>query len=242
MDKRPILFLHFHKAGGTTMGKLFEGVRKKYPINRNGNPFSKKGIIPLWTFKRQRLNRFAARLSKLGVGYVAVEWNFFIHHRTISWKPFHFLTTLRDPYERFISNMNVHHAKNALAYMRRHVHISRRGKKIPVSFNRPNFYVRMLNGLGTRPKASVNRSHLEHAKKVLSRFDTICILENKPSFKALDKLGVKKNPSNVKRNVWRKKKRYYIQRKAFEELNQLDMELYSFAKELVETRMKASSS
>lgn len=242
MGKTPILFLHFHKAGGTTMAKLFQGVRKKYPRQKNGNPFSKEGIIPLWTYKRQRLNRFAARLKKLGVGYVAVEWNFFIHHRTISWKPFHFLTLLRDPYERFISTMNVHRATNARAYMKGHVHISKRGKKIPVSFNRPNFYVRMLNGLGTRPEASINRNHLEHAKNVLSRFDTICILENKPSFQALDKLGVKKkNPSNVKRNVCKKKKRYFIERKAFEKLNKLDMELYSFANELVETRMNASS-
>lgn len=241
MQDKPIVFLHFHKAGGTTINKVFEGgPRRKFPRHANGNPYSKHGPIPLWTFKPKRLAKFRAKLDRLGVGFVALEWNFFQHHASIDWSAFHFLTVLRDPYERFISNMNFDGACKPKAYMRKRMHVVRKGVRIPVSFNRPNYYVRMLNGLGGDPDAKLGRAHLQRAQRVLARFDTVLVLEDPGTFGLLRPLGARRSPSEVKKNVAKGKKRYWMGRAAFERRNRLDRQLYRFAVRLVADRARGT--
>ena len=49
-------------------------------------------------------------------------------------------------------------------------------------FSRPNFYVRMLNGLaGSHPQLQLDRRHLQAAKHVLSTFHAVIFLEQDES-------------------------------------------------------------
>ena len=48
-----------HKGGGTTINSLFHNLRK-YPRNRNGNPWSMKvrEIIKFWDYDKEELDLF----------------------------------------------------------------------------------------------------------------------------------------------------------------------------------------
>lgn len=110
----------------------------------------------------------------------------------------------------------------------------------------PNYYVRMLNGIGDFPRGSiVTRDHLEKAKEVLRKFDVVMILED-PDQVNLDKMtklfgtmdekmptipkesnnGLKEHP------LYRTLRRNIIDpvQTLFREQNQLDIELYQYVK------------
>jgi len=233
---KPVLFLHFHKSGGTTINHMFRGVLRKFPKNKNGNPHNANGVIPFWNFHPKKFSNFYQNVRRKNIQFLAMEWNFFT--RRIPWKKFHFLTVVRDPYERFISNMNVDKAKNPHNYMRRNIIITRK-RKLLVSFNKPNYYVRMLNGLGAQPDAVLTTAHLEKAKRVLSKFHTVVILEMKPSFRQLTSLGLPQQKLSMKSNK-SSRKTYFMSKPDFEKRNQLDRKLYLFAKKLVQTRVTSS--
>lgn len=230
---KPVLFLHFHKSGGTTVNTIFEGVLQKFPNHANGNPHNDKGVILFWKFSPGRFSRFYQKLSNNGTKFIAMEWNFF--QRPIPWKKFHFLTVIRDPYERFISNMNVDGETKPIKYLRKNIIIKRKTRKITVCFNTPNYYVRMLNGLGDKPHLRMTRVHLERAKKVLSKFHTVVVLEMKDSFSQLTALGVPHEMLNTRSNA-SSTKRYFFSKAKFEILNRLDRKLYLFARTLVDQR------
>ena len=117
----------------------------------------------------------------------------------------------------------------------------------------PNYYVRMLNGIGDAPHTVLTRSHLEKAKKVLDSFDTVLVLEdgdeanlaklhelfgNEVSLvqnaKWAAKIAVKipKTSNNkLKKDSEYTKLRVKMDRMKplFDKMNQLDLELYEYA-------------
>ena len=63
-----ILFIHFHKSGGSTMNEMFNNFNK-YPTNRNGNPWSGNQIIPFWNYNKMQFNNFKQHLNQLNVHF-----------------------------------------------------------------------------------------------------------------------------------------------------------------------------
>eukprot|EP00957_Ditylum_brightwellii_P082462 6269743-Ditylum_brightwellii.AAC.2 len=115
----------------------------------------------------------------------------------------------------------------------------------------PNYYTRMLNGLGDVHDAELTQSHLDTAKKVLGTFDHVLILEM-PDASKIEKLnaflGDDINDRKLKgrvgfpsqsNNILKEDPMYRTIRNKidkhkglFEEQNKLDIELYAYAKEL----------
>ena len=112
---------------------------------------------------------------------------------------------------------------------------------------RPNYYVRMLNGISDAPfNSTITRGHLEKAKAVLSTFDTVLILEdgndsNLEKLHALfgadedgkNEVRLQKLSNNGLRNVptyEQLRKQMDKMETLFQEQNQLDLELYDYAR------------
>jgi hypothetical protein len=103
-------------------------------------------------------------------------------HRLMSGFEGSLITVMRDPWSRFKSNYEKDYNecqprckfKNAQEYAQIGEHRHFGG----TLFSRPNFYVRMLNGLaGDRPGLQINSTHLAAAISVLKRFDIVMFLE-----------------------------------------------------------------
>ena len=58
-----IIFLHFHKSGGTTINTLFNNYNKHQP-NRNGNPWGEDGIIDYWNYDKRKFGKFRIYFNK----------------------------------------------------------------------------------------------------------------------------------------------------------------------------------
>lgn len=231
-----ILFLHFHKAGGTTINRLFNN-KKKYPLNKNGNPYlDKETIIHFWNFNLEQFEQFKRMLKKLEVRFIAMEWNFF--KNDVSFNGVRLITCLRDPYDRFISNLNYDKKLDAREYQKENIKCSDYVNKKPfyINYNKNNYYVKLLNGLGDRPDVEVDESDLENAKKLLEKFRDIIILEKPWTFNQLKKYGIK--------NYYKKNETLTpkidggMTREEFVKNNILDYELYNYACYLVENKKK----
>ena len=233
-----IFFFHFHKGGGTTINHLFRKI-KKYPNNRNGNPWGKNNIIPFWNYDKKEFNNFKLELKSKKVKFVAFEWNFFKNFNCLDFDNIELITVIRDPYERFISNMNVDGHTDPLEYSRLNSKWERKGvsQTFNVNYNKFNYYVKMLNGYGDNHNIEVNEEHLKIAKKNLGLFSIIIILENQESFDLLKKYGI--NNVKKKRNINKKKKIYgNLSLEDFKKKNAMDYKLYEYTKSLSKEQLK----
>ena len=52
MNNKIILYLHFHKCGGTSINSLLK-IIKNTNQNLNGNPWNKSGIIDYWNYNKK---------------------------------------------------------------------------------------------------------------------------------------------------------------------------------------------
>jgi len=237
-DKSGILFfLHIHKGGGTTINHLFRKYRR-YPHNINGNPWrvensSSRQLIKFWDYGKNQFEEFLKILNQKKVKFVAFEWNYFKHAEEIDTTRIRLVTCIRDPYSRFVSSMFAHGASkrellNPVSWMNRDFQWARvKSQHFWVNWNKPNFYVRMMNGYGDEPRREVTREDLGTAKRNLAEFDVVMILEIAESFRLLEKYGIKYqgeafNVNHHKRNVG-------MTREQFIELNKLDYEFYEYA-------------
>ena len=107
-------------------------------------------------------------------------------------------------------------------------------KKFKLNYNKYNYYVKLLNGLGDNPDIEINESHLDNAKNILSKFNTILILEDKNSFNLLNKYNIVYD--NTKKNVCHEYNTNLIfpSYEEFKKENYYDYKLYEYAKELSE--------
>ena len=109
----------------------------------------------------------------------------------------------------------------------------------------PNYYVRMLNGVGDwPPKTRLTRDHLEKAKAVLNTFDAVLVLEDTDDINMQKLHGIFGKTSeevdpmpNVTNNLLKFDQMYGLisketaaMKRLFEDQNQLDIELYNYAR------------
>ena len=239
-----IIFLHFHKAGGTTINKMFNN-HNKYPENHNGNPFHLSKIITYWNYNRRQFNYFKNHCINNNVEFICLEWNFFKFFNELNLDNIELITCIRDPYSRFKSNLN-HNSQ--LFYKVKNYKLNYKDwvketifwktkdnvKKFKLNYNKYNYYVKLLNGLGDNPDIEINESHLDNAKNILSKFNTILILEDKSSFNLLNKYNILYD--NTKKNVCHEYNTNLIipSYEEFKKENYYDYKLFEYAKELSE--------
>lgn len=230
-----VIFLHFHKAGGTTINSFFKKYNKWKP-NRNGNPlWLDKKYVNFWDYNREEFNIFKNILLECNIEFIAFEWNYFKFYKEIDYSNIELITCIREPYKRFISNMCVDKYNDSYKYNNATISERRRGV---VNYNKYNYYTKMLNGFGNRPNIQINDEHLEIAKKNLSKFSIILILEDKNTFKLLQKykkICTHKIHKNKNKN---KKIRNVIDINDFKKKNKYDYELYEYAKKLSYIQLK----
>ena len=200
--ERPIAFVHFHKAGGTSMVNTFTKTLRLWKPSRNGNPWeyddddTKQGpmhIVFFWRYNRTAFAEFMLQAKKQRMQFVAMEWNFFTSlTKAQVTSELDLVTCMRDPYDRMVSNLFFEGYKsgyqdNPQEWIQQNfnwtTHYSSRPKwqDFSVNFNKPNYYTTFLNGLAEQPGAwkHLNRSHhLEIAKERLHWFREILILEH----------------------------------------------------------------
>jgi len=230
-------FLHMHRSGGTTINYLFREF-KKYPENNNGNPWKTqpREIIQFWDYGKEEFNNFLQNLTQMKVKFVAFEWNYFKHFEAIDTSQIRLLTSIRDPYARYVSNMFANNANrkeisNPIWWMNRDLQWNwAYPQHFWVSYNKPNYYVRMMNGFGDEPHREVNQEHLETAKRNLDYFDVVIILEIAESFCLLRKFGVKYEGGAS--YAGSKNRKIGMTQEQFKNLNELDYEFYEYARNI----------
>lgn len=231
-----ILFLHFHKAGGTSINTLFNDYNKHEP-NKNGNPWNQDGIIDYWNYNRHEFGKFRIYLKKKNVNFICLEWNFFKHYYKLNYHNMDLITCLRDPYKRYVSNMIYDGYYDIDKFYGKKQIWKKKGSKFKISCNKYNYYVRMLNGLGDNPNIKINGTHYKIAKRNLGLFSTIIILDIPETFQLLEKYNITdfihQNRTSNKDEIEIK-----IDKKQFIKDNKFDYMLYEHAKYLSSKQLR----
>ena len=190
--------MHMHKGGGSSLVFHFasHGYRMHTP-NINGNPWSDghKQLIDFWNYDRPQFIDFVDDLRRAGTNFICAEWNFLRRENRVPLRGVRWMTCIREPFERFVSCYKAHGGDEVFgipeapgrgleSFSTRVMHWSRNWttQQFPICINRPNYYVRMLNGLGHDVDARIDESHLEEAFRVLSLFDAVLVLGREASF------------------------------------------------------------
>lgn len=171
---RLIWFVHFHKAGGSTLVRLArENGEKLYPNHANGNPLHRDGKdVRTWEMSAEALDRFVDESIEMGVTFVASEW--FVPNLEVlaARDDVVLITLIRDPVTRFGSNY---------AFDRRHGFT--RKKTLEGYLDDPyelhaqaNFYTRALSGSSWRIDTA-EESKLAMAEERLRLIDLVAPLE-----------------------------------------------------------------
>jgi hypothetical protein len=230
-------FLHFHKSAGTSIVQLFNNY-KKYKYNFNGNPWTTKepfGInsyaIPFFNYKKDEFNFFLKELIDDEVKFVAMEWNFFKYYDEIPYDNIILITCIRNPYERFKSRMVLSQKNHYVDFI--NDNLKTPDNKYEATFNKFNYYTRMLSGIGDEPEIVVNDKHYEEALKNIDKFKIIILLDYPETFKELSKYNIdysqllrekkNKNENNINITI-------NISTEEFIKLNNYDYMLYDYIK------------
>jgi hypothetical protein len=230
-NNNPILFMHFHKAGGTTINSMANKM-KKFTQNKNGNPYMNNELIRFWEYKNTEFENFKKYIKTNQIEFLCMEWGHFKYFNDINTSDITLITCFRDPYERYISNINYDKSNNSQKYTSNNIKYD----GVYVNFNKMNYYVRMLCGLYDELDVEMTEEHLEKAKRVLDRYDAILILENPDSFKLIEKY--KFNNVSKKNKTSSKNYNIGITKNEFVNQNKLDYELYNYAKYLSDNQLK----
>jgi hypothetical protein len=206
-SKKQVLFLHFHKAGGTSICRYFKDAAWKVPekfcicnekISTAALFAHTRRIIHMRNFDKM------FRKSESDICMFEKKWmkpHYFFQIRQIFTG--YFVTALRRPWDRFRSNYEKDYSICSTESSNRKVknmtienYSKLNPRDCPKSYylrtntNRPNFYIRMLNGLsieaysfdgdGDGGLKVMTEYHLEQAKEVLMSFDVVLLLEDDP--------------------------------------------------------------
>lgn len=232
-NKKVIVFVHFHKSAGTSFvktalnSKIYKGWN---PIQKNqwcgtcdlynGNPYENDQIIPLWDYSLKEWKDFIQQCEQKEVNFIALEQNL---PKEIDFSLATWVTILRNPYERFKSDYYFSIQNNLINQdiTPEDFTVMNFGDNI---HNKPNYYVRMLNGLGQN--TLLNNNHLNLAKSKLKKFKSVGIISSKLSMEIfLDKLRLNKLEHTNKRKQAFKPVKYEL----FKNKNLLDIELFNWA-------------
>ena len=198
-----IIYLHFHKAGGTSIVNAAKRTQNLFDPNGNGNPKFERGLngtIKFWTYSEPKLIDFVSQcLHQNKATFIATENHWFLNTSIIN-KEFkrqnriELVTQIRNPFARFVSNYFFdvkYHAigepqriKNISLIQRlRRYHSCGEGSEYDVqcsvhwqAVNDWNMYVRVLTNQFDR-NYNVTEQDLEIAKGELDKFDLVTVLE-----------------------------------------------------------------
>lgn len=234
-----IIFLHFHKCGGTSIVQSFSKRYKLYSTHKNGNPWNRKEntLVPFWTYGSNRLFRWCQRLEGRKVEFVALEWGFFSGFLGLNYiRCARYFACLRDPLKRLVSNYIFNGGDQKFGSIEEYQEKDFTWKSGPLSiatnYNKPNYYVKVLNSLED-PNVFVTLGHFENARQILCSFEVIIILDHPETFKLLksnfgvEMLHQKKNKTS---------KHYSISaefEQKFRYENHWDYQLYQFCRDRV---------
>ena len=220
-----IIHLHFHKCAGTTINYLFDNF-KKYPQNKNGNPFTiNNEIIQYWNYNSSDFENFKNSLIERNIQFISLEWNFFKNYDSISFSNIDLITVMREPYNRYISNMLYYKCYNMKIFEEKKI---KHYNNFLINHNKYNYYTKMLSGLGNDLDTEITMKHFYDAKKNLEKISTIIILEIPETFNLLKKYNIN---NIVKKNITNKKnfEKLIIDQNFFIEQNRFDYLLYNYA-------------
>eukprot|EP01094_Clydonella_sp_ATCC50884_P017244 TRINITY_DN2966_c0_g1_i1.p1 TRINITY_DN2966_c0_g1~~TRINITY_DN2966_c0_g1_i1.p1 ORF type:complete len:355 (+),score=34.03 TRINITY_DN2966_c0_g1_i1:245-1309(+) len=191
--RRKVIYLHFNKAGGTSMCGLFQ--QHNMRTLRGCNCVHTCGHYLLHSHAAGdggiRAAKYESCMEREGLDVCAVEhmelWPRpeLLLDFAAAWNG-HLAIMLRDPWLRFVATF---HASNFFAKsshtapVRDVEEFARRGDRFTISwgsYHRPNFYVRFLNGLGSE-YLEVGERELDTAKRVLRSFSCVLILDQSDS-------------------------------------------------------------
>ena len=203
-----LLFFHCHKAAGTTVTRAAEASGMKLTEgHRNGNPVNDEGKPLDWTTlnREQTIEKFSG-FQRQGVDMVAVEFSFptwqVLEEVSREVGGLRMFTVLRDPAARALSNYRMDVLNNLIPRDRLFGFYGfMNGASL---FRTDNFYTRFFCRIP--PKARISRDHLQFAKKKLSGFDQVCVLERGDMAQRLAPLGFREesfgwlNVNNKRRN------------------------------------------
>ena len=184
-DTKLIIFLHFHKAGGTSIISAARRRQNLYFPNNNGNPYDciTKQRIPFWTFSDQKLIAFLSFCRDHETTFIATENDWF-HSPSAFDEEFklrnriELVTQIRNPFDRFISNYFFSHQDSRPSTQTQVPFVQRlmlyHLRKTTHHFTERNMYVRVLS---KQFDHNVTAKDLEIAKRELDKFDLVTVLE-----------------------------------------------------------------
>lgn len=178
---RLIWFQHFHKAAGTSIVNLAEANQETlYPNHDNGNPVDEQGeTIPLWKFSERELTEFVDSCERMGVTFVANEWEAVNFELLANDPRVTVITCLRDPLKRLLSNFYFDYWSGYTNCDSLEQYLNSDG-----CFTMFNYYSRILSRHNCNTQ-SVGLEHFEAAQFELSHFDHVVILESDRNFAKL---------------------------------------------------------
>lgn len=213
--RQQVLFLHFHKAGGTSICRYFKDsgtwrVPERFCIcNERITTHALFSHTRKVIHMRNLDNMF--RKSRSDICMLEKKWMqpfYFFQIRRLF--PGSIMTALRLPWDRFRSNYekdysicsdqqqykrnsnnkSINNKLTIATYATLNPKDCQKSYYLRTNTNRPNFYVRMLNGLSVEEyyfdgdgEGGLNIMtvyHLEQAKQVLLAFDVVLFLEEDP--------------------------------------------------------------
>jgi hypothetical protein len=194
-EYRLVWFQHLHKVAGTSLvEQAIASGEKPYPRQINGNPMKEDGSrLELWNLDREGLKEFIDNCEKEGITFIATEWGSPDFEYLASDPRVLMFTCIREPLARFMSNFSYDLYKGFTKKRNLNDYINSSDVSMfeyyTMVFSRNYIHKGM-------EKIEFNREHYEEAKKNLSLFDHIVVLENREHMKALmETMGWTMKPS-----------------------------------------------
>lgn len=196
MTKRLVWYLHFHKAGGSSLVQLASvNGENLYPINGNGNPRDANGKdVRTWEMSKEGLDWFIDDALKSGVSFVASEWGVPDLEVLAAREDVVTVCIVRDPVSRIISNFKFDFYRPFESSSRS---IAEYTDHYIVPWTHSNYYTRMLLGGKWRIDDSDERK-LELAQREISLIDVVAPLEASDAY---DRIGDVIGWSQTQRHV-----------------------------------------
>jgi hypothetical protein len=199
MTYKPIIFLHFHKAAGTTLvqNAIDSGYQLPYCHN-NGSIYLDD--MPVYFCGNRSL--FVEQMNlyfSLPNQFISFEWDFPYDFIQEYRDRFYLTTILRDPIDRIISNYNFDinygytDKEDIISYLNNEYF-----------YCSDNYYIRKI--LNLRSDEIVTDFHLSASIKILEGFDVVSLLESKDCWLKFESYGfngcpIPKNMSSNFNNI-----------------------------------------
>jgi len=260
-DNANVMFLHFRKVAGTSIVHALQKSCLGFPeFHRNGQPWTsprdddQSMLIRTFDFTEEETADWMSDNSSKGVDCMVCEWDV---PNNMMESSFEMFTCMRDPYSRFKSEFYFHdnfHVNRgpiegfvhecraevmASQWVQEELYWNRdQGTPFKVSINKPNFYCRILCGLGRQPDVEITQVHFETAKTLLQRFVGIIILGIPESYNLLRRWNFQDRlPRSRVKPGRRDESLLDISKEEFAEVNRFDCLLFEFAEELTRARL-----